>query len=59
MAACREHLASYKCPRAVLVHDEPLPRNAAGKVLKRLLRPWAEEQLREPATSTTQEVPSA
>jgi fatty-acyl-CoA synthase len=59
LAACREHLASYKCPRAVLVHDEPLPRNAAGKVLKRLLRPWAEEQLREPATSTTQEVPSA
>jgi hypothetical protein len=41
------------------VHDEPLPRNAAGKVLKRLLRPWAEEQLREPATSTTQEVRSA
>jgi fatty-acyl-CoA synthase len=60
MAACREQLASYKCPRAVLVHEEPLPRNASGKVLKRLLRPWAEEQLRVPVTSsTTPEVPSA
>jgi long-chain acyl-CoA synthetase len=58
-AACREHLASYKCPRAFLVHDEPLPRNTAGKVLKRLLRPWAEEQLRAPVTATTPEVPSA
>ncbi|WP_406690833.1 AMP-binding protein [Saccharopolyspora sp. ID03-671] len=34
---CAAHLAGYKCPRAVLVVDE-LPRNTAGKVLKRELR---------------------
>jgi acyl-CoA synthetase (AMP-forming)/AMP-acid ligase II len=59
VATCREHLAGYKCPRAVLIHEDPLPRNTAGKVLKRLLRPWAVEQLREPVTSTPPEVPSA
>jgi fatty-acyl-CoA synthase len=35
---CREHLASYKKPTAVHF-VESLPRNAAGKVLKRELRP--------------------
>jgi acyl-CoA synthetase (AMP-forming)/AMP-acid ligase II len=35
---CREHLASYKKPTAVHFVSE-LPRNAAGKVLKRELRP--------------------
>jgi long-chain acyl-CoA synthetase len=34
----RERLASFKVPEVVLVHDDPLPRNAAGKVLKRTLR---------------------
>jgi acyl-CoA synthetase (AMP-forming)/AMP-acid ligase II len=34
---CAAHLAGYKCPRQVLVVDE-LPRNTAGKVLKRELR---------------------
>jgi len=34
---CREHLASYKKPRRV-VFVETIPRNASGKVLKRLLR---------------------
>nr|WP_245602651.1 hypothetical protein [Solirubrobacter soli] len=35
---CRRHLASYKKPTAI--HFVPsLPRNAAGKVLKRELRP--------------------
>jgi fatty-acyl-CoA synthase len=34
---CRERLASYKKPSAVVFADE-LPRNAAGKVLKRALR---------------------
>jgi acyl-CoA synthetase (AMP-forming)/AMP-acid ligase II len=57
LETCRERLASYKCPRAVLIHDEPLPRTLSGKVLKRELRPWAEEQLRTP--STPPEVPSA
>ncbi len=44
-ASCRHQLASYKRPRAVLVRDAPLPRNATGKILKRLLRPWATEQI--------------
>ncbi|HEY2053512.1 MAG TPA: acyl-CoA synthetase, partial [Solirubrobacterales bacterium] len=34
---CRERLAGYKKPAAVVFVDE-LPRNAAGKVLKRELR---------------------
>ena len=42
---CREQLASYKRPRAVIVRDEPLPRNPSGKVLKRELRPWAASRL--------------
>jgi fatty-acyl-CoA synthase len=44
-AACRVRLASYKCPRHVLLRDEPLPRNPSGKVLKRELRPWAARAL--------------
>lgn len=34
---CREHIASYKKPRAVAFVEE-LPKNASGKVLKRELR---------------------
>jgi fatty-acyl-CoA synthase len=37
IALCRERLAGYKKPSAVVFADE-LPRNAAGKVLKRQLR---------------------
>jgi fatty-acyl-CoA synthase len=37
IAHCRERLAGYKKPSAVVFVDE-LPRNAAGKVLKRQLR---------------------
>jgi acyl-CoA synthetase (AMP-forming)/AMP-acid ligase II len=37
IAYCRGHLAGYKKPSAVVVVEE-LPRNAAGKVLKRELR---------------------
>jgi len=37
LAFCRERLASYKVPRQVVFRDG-LPRNPAGKVLKRLLR---------------------
>jgi acyl-CoA synthetase (AMP-forming)/AMP-acid ligase II len=42
IAWCREHLAGYKCPRSVEIVTE-LPRNAGGKVLKRVLREphWA------------------
>jgi acyl-CoA synthetase (AMP-forming)/AMP-acid ligase II len=34
----REHLADFKVPQFVCVRDEPLPRNAGGKVLKPVLR---------------------
>jgi acyl-CoA synthetase (AMP-forming)/AMP-acid ligase II len=37
LAFCRERLANYKVPRVVEFRDT-LPRNASGKVLKRLLR---------------------
>jgi long-chain acyl-CoA synthetase len=42
IASCRLQLGSYKCPRSVEAVDE-LPRNPAGKVLKRELREraWA------------------
>jgi acyl-CoA synthetase (AMP-forming)/AMP-acid ligase II len=33
----RDRLADYKVPRVVVVTDEPLPRNAAGKLDKRAL----------------------
>jgi long-chain acyl-CoA synthetase len=38
---CRAEIAGYKTPRSLQVLDEPLPRSAAGKVLKTQLRaPW-------------------
>ena len=37
IAHCREYLAGFKKPSAIVVVDE-LPRNAAGKILKRRLR---------------------
>ena len=49
IAHCREHLASFKKPSAVRFVDD-LPRNAAGKVLKRELRL---EALREPSPDGT------
>ncbi|MCA9931859.1 MAG: AMP-binding protein, partial [Anaerolineales bacterium] len=35
---CQGKLAKYKIPKSVVFLDEPLPRTAAGKVLKRELR---------------------
>jgi len=37
IAYCAEHLARYKCPRSIDFHDA-LPREASGKLKKRLLR---------------------
>jgi len=37
VAHCRSHLAGYKVPRSIDVHRQ-LPRNAAGKLTKRVLR---------------------
>ena len=38
IAFCQGKLARYKIPKSVLFMDQPLPRTAAGKVLKRELR---------------------
>ena len=35
-AHCREHLAQFKVPRAIRARKE-LPRNATGKIMRRLL----------------------
>lgn len=37
LSHCRDHLARYKCPRQIAFLDH-LPRNAAGKVDRRMLR---------------------
>jgi acyl-CoA synthetase (AMP-forming)/AMP-acid ligase II len=37
IAYCREHIASYKCPRRVVFVDE-LPRNATGKIVRGQVR---------------------
>ena len=37
-AWCAKHLADYKVPESVTLTDTPLPRNANGKLLKRVLR---------------------
>lgn len=36
-AACRERLAGFKTPRAIVFQTEPLPRTPTGKVQKFLL----------------------
>jgi long-chain acyl-CoA synthetase len=37
-AYCARHLADYKVPESIVLLEEPLPRNANGKLLKRELR---------------------
>jgi O-succinylbenzoic acid--CoA ligase len=37
-AFCAERLADYKVPETFTLLDEPLPRNANGKLLKRTMR---------------------
>jgi acyl-CoA synthetase (AMP-forming)/AMP-acid ligase II len=47
VAFAREHLAGYKLPRSVSFGDE-IPRNASGKILKKVLREpfWAGRERR-------------
>jgi long-chain acyl-CoA synthetase len=43
VAHCRERIARFKVPRCIELRTEPLPKSAAGKILKRDLREphWA------------------
>jgi long-chain acyl-CoA synthetase len=45
-AHCRQRIAGFKVPRHVELRTEPLPKSAAGKILKRELRDphWADQQ---------------
>jgi fatty-acyl-CoA synthase len=45
LAHCAEHLASFKCPKAVVLVDA-LPKNPSGKLLKRELRQRYEAMFR-------------
>ena len=42
---CRDRVGSVKKPTAIVVQDEPLPRNGTGKVLRRELRRAYQERL--------------
>ena len=46
VAQCRERIAGFKVPRCIELRTEPLPKSAAGKILKRELREphWAGQQ---------------
>jgi acyl-CoA synthetase (AMP-forming)/AMP-acid ligase II len=37
-AFCRERLAGYKCPKSYHRSEAPLPKNANGKLLRRVVR---------------------
>jgi long-chain acyl-CoA synthetase len=41
---CRARLAHYKVPTRWHLRDEPLPRTASGKVVRRALREWVDAQ---------------
>ncbi len=38
IAHCKAHITSYKCPRSVVVREQPLPISGTGKILKNELR---------------------
>ena len=46
VAHCRERIAGFKVPRCIELRAEPLPKSAAGKILKRELREphWVGQQ---------------
>jgi long-chain acyl-CoA synthetase len=46
VAHCRQRIAGFKVPRRIELRAEPLPKSAAGKILKRDLREphWAGQQ---------------
>ena len=44
LAYCRKNLTAYKVPRHVVFRDDPLPKSAIGKVLRRVVQ--AEEDAR-------------
>jgi long-chain acyl-CoA synthetase len=45
IAHCRQSIARYKVPRAIVLRAEPLPKSGAGKILKREVRaPYWEGQ---------------
>ena len=46
IAHCRGQIAGFKMPRCIELRTEPLPKSAAGKILKRELREphWAGQQ---------------
>jgi len=48
IAHCRERIAGFKVPRRIELRTEPLPKSAAGKILKRELRDphWAGQHAR-------------
>lgn len=35
---CLRHLTKHKVPKAIIVRSDPLPRNASGKMIKRLIQ---------------------
>ena len=44
-AFCSERLAAFKVPSQWEVHMQPLPRNAAGKIMKNVLSGEADARL--------------
>ena len=49
-AWCKQHLTAYKCPRHILFSNE-LPKSNVGKLLRRELRPIAEQLMQKPTSS--------
>ena len=45
VAHCRTLIAGYKCPRSIDIREDPLPKSAAGKILKHILRNEAKQRV--------------